>query len=235
MRILIVAVFACGTAPPALPPSNTSTSPVIPLPSDEALGVLAFASHPKQPAVAGWIPISTYGAVIPIPNDLYEATALQAIDDRGAETRLTVGQMVPINYGCDGNQLQVVELHGETKHLHPGVLWLRPPGSSWAPKPITITREVTGEYTIGPITVMRAKDGATIAWRGRAVFQVPSDRERKDAGSPVPEAAWGIEGAVVVVLRVDGSDGVTLQGVVVNAESGRASERMSMYLYRCAF
>jgi len=262
--ILCCVIAACGEPSAVSPPVlNTAVAPVaVALPADAALGVLGIAPLTTRD-LGKWIPAAP-GPFL-VEDALREgkgpAPSWLAIDRGGAEARLTYGETMQITYGCDGNQMTVSKLTGDGAKLSPGLLWLRPlEAAAWAPKALPITNGTTTaarrDYTIGPLTLelvrADAKRGSLhVAWRGRRVHRVPIERHdmdgadndrvmdltTDDVGVPIPEAAWSFanDGAVLLVLRRQAYEGTSFEVVVVNAETGRRVEGMSMYLYYCAF
>jgi hypothetical protein len=262
---LLALLAACGgeSSPGPAPIRNTAV-PVVAtaLPADAALGELGIAPTAKRDE-GSWLPAGP--APFLVEEALREGKGPPpswiATDTGGTDARVTYGKTMQIQYGCDNNMMTVSALDGDTAKLRPGLLWLRPVDSAIrAPKPVPIANlgKVTAarrDFAIGPLALelvrTEAKLGvANVLWSGKLVHQmkierhdmqgadnaVPMDFVEGGVGVPVPEVAWSIgDAAVLLVFRVESYEGLSFKALVVNAETGRSVDPMTMYLYRCAF
>jgi hypothetical protein len=165
-----------------------------------------------------------------------------------------------VPYGCENNGLDVLPFSGAGSV--PGPVWLLPPEApeTWRPEALDIAPRVAATElrrrdTIGPLSLELERTAAargtlTILRAGRALHTLPFERAAMKGapaalldlrypgvGIPDPIAAWSIaeDGPILLVLRVPGYEGLTLQPILVEDTGARALEAMQVYLYRCAF
>lgn len=259
-RLLAIALLAACSqrTPPTPPPGNIATlGPAIQLERDQPLGWIGLGT--LRASDNSWIPVSTQIGALTLTDDPLPPR-VTVVPRTGAAQVLSVGNSVPLQYGCDNNQLGVRPLSGV--RIAAGPAWILPPDAppAWRPAALTLTtpqRDPTHRSHVASTLVFDlvrrdpSRVTLTIARDGMKVFDSVYERSVMDGadlsaaldlaetvpGIPEPIAAWSFApaGPFLAVLLVPGYEGVTLQPILIEETSARLVEGMELYLYSCAF
>jgi hypothetical protein len=253
VRWLVVALVACSS-PKSSPPTNTVPTPA-PLVITEAdnLGLIGFAPDPGE----GWLPKAEAGVFV-TTNSAPVIGDVRVVDREGTSVTVSGSQTATLKFGCDENAIIATEL-GQGAKLAPGLVWILPPGSTWAPVALAIKTtlaadkrlESTGRIEVVSVRTAPAGGTTTITWNGREVlakpFQrgdmagaptTPIDLSTGEPGVPQLVAAWqvgGERGTVLAAFHTATFEGDQVWAVLLDEERGREVESLGFYLYRCAF
>ena len=257
--LAIALLGACShPSPPAQPPGNTATAGrAIQLERDQPLGWIGLGT--LRATDNSWIPVSTQVGALTLTDDPLPPR-VTVVPRTGAAQLLSVGNSIPLAYGCDNNQLGVRPLSGV--RIAAGPAWILPPDAppDWRPAPLVLTtpqREATHRSHVASTLVFDlvrrdpSHAALTITRDGTKVFDSVYERSVMDGadlpaaldlaetvpGIPEPIAGWSFApaGPFLVVLLVPGYEGVTLQPILIEETSARVVEGMEIYLYSCAF
>ncbi|MBA3460224.1 MAG: hypothetical protein H0T46_09715 [Deltaproteobacteria bacterium] len=258
--LLAIALLA-GCSPrssPSQPPGNVATvGAAIQLERDQPLGWIGLGT--LRATDNSWIPVSTQVGALTLTDDPLPPR-VTVVPRTGAAQLLSVGNSIPLQYGCDNNQLGVRPLSGV--RIAAGPAWILPPETppSWRPAPLALTtpqRTPTHRSHAASTLVFDlvrrdpSRVALTITREGAKVFDSVYERAVMDGadlsaaldlaetvpGIPEPVAGWSFApaGPFLVVLLVPGYEGVTLQPILIEETSARLVEGMELYLYWCAF
>ncbi len=257
-RLGLVVMVACSQRVPASAPANVATSgTAIHVARDEPLGWIGIGTLPRPES--SWIPVSDRIGGLTLTDDLLPPR-VTVIGATGGAELLSVGDSIPLKYGCDDNSLGVRPLSGA--RLPPGPAWILPPTapSSWRPAalPVRVSHKdpTLRSHIAGALVFELTRRGAThaslvITRDGKKTFESTYERAEMDGadttapidlvetvpGLPEPLAVWSLApaGPFLVVMLLPGFEGVTLQPLFVDDTSARVVEGMEVYLYSCAF
>jgi hypothetical protein len=259
MLLATALVGACShPTPPAPPPGNVATvGPSVTLDPGQALGWIGLGT--LRATDNSWIPVSTQVGALTLTDDPLPPR-VTVIPRTGAAQLLSVGDSIPIKYGCDNNALGVRPLSGV--RIASGPAWILPPDAppAWRPAALALTtpqRDPTHRSHVASTLVfdLVRRDPShamlTVTRDGTKVFDSVYERSEMDGadlsaaldlaetvpGIPEPIAGWSFApaGPFLVVLLVPGYEGVTLQPLLIEETSARVVEGMEVYLYSCAF
>jgi hypothetical protein len=253
--LLLCFLVSCRSTPatPLRIPSNASTA------SDWAPTLAVRAAD-----VPGWLGLASVvgDATTAVVLDV-EATpgTLLAIPATGDPEPVVAGAATMMPYGCDQTPLHVVPLKGAAS-LADGPVWVvpMPAPDGWHPAAAALrATEATRErqrWTAGPLTLSltRVDDGhATleIAGDGRRLHVATEATYWMDGSDPqpldltatflpgiaLPEAVFLLApaGPALVVFHTKGFEGDTYTTLLVGADAAEPVDRMTAYLYSCAF
>lgn len=257
--LAVALASACShRSAPAQPPGNVAiVGASVQLEPTQALGWIGLGT--LRATDNSWIPVSTQIGALTLTDDPLPPR-VTVVPRSGAAQLLSVGNSIPLPYGCDNNQLGVRPLSGV--RIAAGPAWILPPDAppDWRPGALALTtpqRDPTHRSHVASTLVfdLVRRDPShatlTITRDGTKVFDSVYERAVMDGadlsaaldlaetvpGIPEPVAAWSFApaGPFLVVLLVPGYEGVTLQPILIEDTSARLVEGMEIYLYSCAF